>query len=125
MSHRDVQLQIGGGGLFGGGLRGLVAAAKAAGGVNHMVTPQIDETSQLIPNHTPHANKTPAQRPYTLYTPLEDAPKSNKSSDEGGETPMRYSPPQDVYVQLVFLWLFIAQQGPITWYYHCHQIAKL
>lgn len=54
------RLQIGGGGLFGGGLRGLVAAAKAAGGVNHMTTPQVDETSQLIANHTPHANKTAA-----------------------------------------------------------------
>ncbi|KAK6033021.1 putative ATP synthase F0, A subunit, partial [Ostertagia ostertagi] len=88
--------EIGGGGLFGGGLRGLVAAAKAAGGVNHLPAPQVDETSQLIPNHTPHANKTPAQRPYTLYTPLEEAPKSNKSSEDGGDTPIRYSPPQDV-----------------------------
>ncbi|XGW32512.1 hypothetical protein V3C99_017226 [Haemonchus contortus] len=88
--------EIGGGGLFGGGLRGLVAAAKAAGGVNHMAAPQVDETSQLIPNHTPHANKTPAPRPYTLYTPLEETPKSNKSSEDGGETPTRYSPPQDI-----------------------------
>ncbi|VDP31931.1 unnamed protein product [Heligmosomoides polygyrus] len=83
--------------MFGGGLRGLVAAAKAAGGVNHMTTPQVDETSQLIANHTPHANKTAATRPYTLYTQLEETPKSNKSSEDGGgETPTRYSPPQDV-----------------------------
>ncbi|VDM76504.1 unnamed protein product [Strongylus vulgaris] len=66
--QQQQQQQIGGGGLFGGGLRGLVAAAKAAG----------------------------AQRPYSLYTPLEDAPKSTKSSDEGDETPTRYSPPQEV-----------------------------
>ncbi|KAE9412850.1 hypothetical protein Angca_007910, partial [Angiostrongylus cantonensis] len=81
-----------GGGLFGGGLRGLVAAAKAAGNVSHMTTPQVDESTQLIPNHTtPHEDKLATPRPHAFYTPLADSAKTNKATEDEQQTPLMYS----------------------------------
>ncbi|KJH46009.1 hypothetical protein DICVIV_07927 [Dictyocaulus viviparus] len=86
----DKQQQVGG--LFGGGLRGLVAAAKAAGGVNQTSTHQMDEDSHLSSNNVAHVRKVITPRPYTLYTELSDKTNQDKPLEEGAGLSPTYSP---------------------------------
>uniref|UniRef100_A0A1I7WZX4 DM10 domain-containing protein n=1 Tax=Heterorhabditis bacteriophora TaxID=37862 RepID=A0A1I7WZX4_HETBA len=111
--------QIGGGGLFGSGLRGLVAAAKAAGGVNHVPSVQpIDETSSLMPNHNSNPPPTSStnntwiilllfllftlQRPYSIFNAFVDTIKAGKSCDEGERNLVSYQNQTDNQLAIKF-----------------------
>ncbi|CAJ0582996.1 unnamed protein product, partial [Mesorhabditis spiculigera] len=76
--------EIGGGGLFGGGLRSLVSAAKAAAGAAHS-PPNVEQhpRDQLAPNNNnlEQSRSASPNRPYSLFSTLVDTIKAAKSSE--------------------------------------------
>ncbi|NP_001335573.1 Voltage-dependent calcium channel type A subunit alpha-1 [Caenorhabditis elegans] len=99
--------EVGGQGLFGGGLRSLVAAAKAAESQHSSHTPQPpEETTPIIPQHAQQFSAAPTmsaqgslqqmqgtssgggQRPYSLFNSFVDTIKSGKQ--DGDVTDVQY-----------------------------------
>ncbi|MFH4978718.1 hypothetical protein AB6A40_005427 [Gnathostoma spinigerum] len=68
-------IEVGGVGLFGGGLRSLVEAAKSAADSGHLLTDEPVNATQ------PPRNASPSTRPYSLFSTLVDTIKAAKSSD--------------------------------------------
>uniref|UniRef100_A0A1I8BEU3 EF-hand domain-containing protein n=1 Tax=Meloidogyne hapla TaxID=6305 RepID=A0A1I8BEU3_MELHA len=79
--------EIGGGGLFGGGLRGLVAAAKSAAGQQQPPTndqEEVDSPSveQYHPVRSVGGRKISPTRPYSIFSTLVDTIHRNTKTGE-------------------------------------------
>ncbi|KAL7069691.1 hypothetical protein ACQ4LE_010995, partial [Meloidogyne hapla] len=84
---RKSGVEIGGGGLFGGGLRGLVAAAKSAAGQQQPPTndqEEVDSPSveQYHPVRSVGGRKISPTRPYSIFSTLVDTIHRNTKTGE-------------------------------------------
>nr|QRX85587.1 voltage-dependent calcium channel non-L type alpha-1 [Heterodera elachista] len=82
---RKSGVEIGGGGLFGGGLRGLVAAAKASAGTQHIL-PAIsnDQLNTAAPAPVKSSSDAAGHPTHSIFSTLVDTiHRATKPNDEG------------------------------------------
>ena len=75
-------MQIGGGGLFGGGLRSLVAAAKAAGGLHPFIHSFMVENFLISASNAAAHASTPASASMPNHHPIATTPAKTTNNNE-------------------------------------------